>query len=265
MSIRPVVILLLGPTGSGKSTFVKHATNKHVDTGVVGGAKPCVFQPFQFHPTYYQTLQSPNEIDECWLTTGPQGTTECKIYDLRLDGVPYVLIDTPGFEDAPPGSLHALRKIAAMLQSTPSLEVTGVVYFHRITDGRLTGSARFNLSIFKQVCGERFFPHVAFVTTMWDIVGGGGYARYAHLNRELEEKHMRLVDEGPDIFKFDRNDRKSSANVLRHFGKLASTSKAPPLLFFEQLRAKSGVRKTSAGKEAMRKSGRNSGGACTIL
>lgn len=43
--MEPVVtILLLGPTGSGKSTFIKHATgNPNVNTGAAGGAKPCMF------------------------------------------------------------------------------------------------------------------------------------------------------------------------------------------------------------------------------
>jgi len=151
-----------------------------------------------------------------------------------------------------------------MLKDMPSLRITGAIYFHRITDGRLTGSARFNLAIFKQICGEEFFPHVAFVTTMWDTVGGRGRERYDKLNRELEERHMRLVEEGPDIFKF-YSDLESCKTVLHYFARLASTSRPPPLLFRKQLGSNSSVRKTSAGKEAMRKSGRDRGGVCSFL
>ena len=41
----PVVILLLGPTGSGKSTFVKHVAKQQARTGAAGDAKPCPFTP----------------------------------------------------------------------------------------------------------------------------------------------------------------------------------------------------------------------------
>jgi hypothetical protein len=41
----PVVILLLGPTGSGKSTFVNHVAKQQARTGVAGDAKPCPFTP----------------------------------------------------------------------------------------------------------------------------------------------------------------------------------------------------------------------------
>jgi len=143
-------------------------------------------------------------------------------------------------------------------------EVTAAIYFHRITDGRLTGSARFNLEIFKQLCGESFYPRVAFVTTMWDVVGLRGLQRYNTLNSELQEKYFRLADRGPDSFKLN-NDPKSCEKVLRYLGTLPDASQLSRLLFSEQLaRSRStNVRKTSAGKEALKKSGR--GGACTIL
>ncbi|KAK0653043.1 P-loop containing nucleoside triphosphate hydrolase protein [Cercophora newfieldiana] len=235
----PVLIVLFGPSGSGKSQFVKHVTGQAVNTGVAGGAKPC--------------------------------TTECKRYDITLKGEDFIIIDTPGFEDSPPGSIKPLVKIARTLQAIGSSEITGAVYFHRITDGRLTGSLRSNLEIFRQICGEDFFPRVAFATTMWDIVGQKASTRYENINQELGRRYLRFGETGPEIFKCSNNEA-SCRRVLDHFSNFASTAegKTPAqLLLLKELSSKSvtesSVRKTSAGREAMRKTGGNRGGLCVIL
>ncbi|KAK0711867.1 P-loop containing nucleoside triphosphate hydrolase protein, partial [Lasiosphaeris hirsuta] len=136
------VILLIGPTGSGKSSFIRSLTKEKVE---VNGQKPC--------------------------------TTECKDYLIELDingrTKTFILVDTPGFEDFPENNLIALRSIAEKLSKMRPQVVYGAIYFHRIINGRFHGTTRSILSIFKSICGDQFFDHVAFVTTMWDAINDG--------------------------------------------------------------------------------------------
>ncbi len=46
--------------------------------------------------------------------------------------------------------------------------ISGIVYLHRITDNRVSGSYRRNLSLFEKLCGSDALPNVAFVTTHWN-------------------------------------------------------------------------------------------------
>lgn len=45
--------------------------------------------------------------------------------------------------------------------------LSGVIYLHRITDNRVSGSTGKNFQILKKLCGDRFLRHVCLVTTMW--------------------------------------------------------------------------------------------------
>lgn len=84
------------------------------------------------------------------------------------------------------------------------VKLAGIIYLHRITDNRVSGSALRNLRMFKQLCGQDAYKHVVLVTSMWDrlpsgdeekatlrekeLIGGDGfwkdmYARGSHVKR----------------------------------------------------------------------------------
>lgn len=65
-----------------------------------------------------------------------------------------------------------LSEIAAWLGASykNKIELTGILYFHRISDIRLQGSAKRNLIMFTQLCGDAALTKVILVTTMWDKV-----------------------------------------------------------------------------------------------
>ena len=48
--------------------------------------------------------------------------------------------------------------------------LSGLLFLHRISDDRMTGSPSRVLEIFKNICGEEAFRNVVLVTTMWDDV-----------------------------------------------------------------------------------------------
>jgi len=48
------------------------------------------------------------------------------------------------------------------------IKLTGILYLHRITDVRMSGTTFRNLRMFGKLCGDNPAPKVIFVTTMWD-------------------------------------------------------------------------------------------------
>lgn len=94
------------------------------------------------------------------------------------------LIDTPGFDDTNKSDTEVLSEIAAWLGNSYKSKILlhGIIYIHRITDIRMQGSAKKNLLMFKQLCGENALKRVILVTTMWDkIASEEGEKREAEL------------------------------------------------------------------------------------
>lgn len=48
--------------------------------------------------------------------------------------------------------------------------VTTILYLHRISDNRMSGSAMKNLQLFRRLCGQQVMPNAVIVTTMWSYV-----------------------------------------------------------------------------------------------
>jgi hypothetical protein len=102
-----------------------------------------------------------------------QGTQEVSVYHYQYNETTNVyLVDTPGFDDTNLSDTDVLREIAAWLTGSYNNEVklSGILYLHRITDPRMTGSAKKNLFMFKKLCGPDALKHVVLVTTMWELV-----------------------------------------------------------------------------------------------
>lgn len=164
--------------------------------------------------------------------------------------------------------------IAQELRNMGQGRVSGVIFFHSIEGARLTAVDRANLRIVTKICGERFHPHVAFVTTRWDCINPSEYEKLVVRNDNIEEERKKLLPGGPAIFKF-LNDGKSHRPVLEYFSQLVETgTAAPPLQFVEELEwyykrrtsTKTAVASTEAGKAikaTARKAGRWS--YCTFL
>ncbi|KAI6107633.1 hypothetical protein EDD16DRAFT_1488576 [Pisolithus croceorrhizus] len=129
----------MGPSGTGKSSFVAKATNGG-DEGVG------------------HTLFS--------------HTSEIKVTKCIIGGSKIALVDTPSFNGAKKSDLQILESISDWL--TKSYEkgtlLSGILYFHRISDNRMAGTPLKNLRVFQKLCGREAMSHVVLVTTMWDEV-----------------------------------------------------------------------------------------------
>jgi hypothetical protein len=79
------------------------------------------------------------------------------------------LIDTPGFDDTNHSDIDTLKAIATYLSASfaNGVRLSGIVYLHRISDNRISGTGFRNLRMFKKLSGATTWPNTVIGTTMW--------------------------------------------------------------------------------------------------
>ncbi|KAF2723147.1 P-loop containing nucleoside triphosphate hydrolase protein [Polychaeton citri CBS 116435] len=137
----PVRVAVMGVTGSGKSTFIRAAS----------------------------------QLDEVKVGHGWESCTAIvEPFDFTYKGRKITLIDTPGFNDTNKTETEVLREIADWLDSTyrnpPHQKLNGLIYVQSILDPRMYGSSLRNLKMFKDLCGLDPMKNVTLVTTRWAMV-----------------------------------------------------------------------------------------------
>lgn len=184
-----IVILVMGMTGSGKSTFINSLAEEEVEVG--------------------HSLHS--------------STAEVRLASfLTVRGRAGFLIDTPGFDDTNRSDTEILKEIAAFLAKLyrEGTYVTGIIYMHRITDVRMQGSAIKNLEVFRRLCGEQCFPQVALVSTMWQTLKGPEGEKIGR-DREAELKSKKefwggLTARGSRTFRY-YDDLETATPIIKWF------------------------------------------------
>ncbi|CAE7205167.1 unnamed protein product, partial [Rhizoctonia solani] len=136
----PLNVLVFGPTGVGKSTIINLLTNHSAQ------------------------LRIGNSLESC--------TERIEVASVFHQGREINFFDTPGFDDSekkPADHLALLAdhlsKLYKSAQHKPHIH--GVLYVHRITDNRMTGSSITNLRMFRNLIGPHVFKNLVFVTNRW--------------------------------------------------------------------------------------------------
>ncbi|KAI6022643.1 P-loop containing nucleoside triphosphate hydrolase protein, partial [Pisolithus marmoratus] len=132
----------MGPTGSGKSTFIDHAVERP-DMGAGHDLMSCM--------TGVCTIQYPHTNGVCNI----------------------VLVDTPGFNHTYMTDAQALQHIVHWLISSiheKNIKLSSFLYFHRISDNRMPEMPQRLYQMFKELCGKDNLKNIILVTTMWDEV-----------------------------------------------------------------------------------------------
>jgi GTPase SAR1 family protein len=132
---RRQVIVVMGVTGVGKSTFIQYATGHAVKIG--------------------------HGHDAC--------TDEVSLY--QIPGTDVYLMDTPGFDDPAFSDAKILTSIATSLVAifNAQVDIQGALYIHPVTEVRLRGSGRKNLIMFRNMLGTRGMSNCRLVTTKWSL------------------------------------------------------------------------------------------------
>ncbi|KAF7336788.1 GTP-binding protein A [Mycena venus] len=179
-----VAIAIMGPTGSGKTSFINLLSGSNLLVG--RGLQSC---------TSAVQVASPFQLDGRWIT----------------------LIDTPGFDDTSKSDTEVLTQIAAFLATAYESEkmLAGVIYMHRISDVRMGGISTRNFKMFRQLCGESTLKNVVIVTNFWGEVGREvGEAREAEL--VSDDRFLKpVLDKGAHMLRHD-NDVTSAQAILHY-------------------------------------------------
>ncbi|KAB8217630.1 P-loop containing nucleoside triphosphate hydrolase protein [Aspergillus novoparasiticus] len=146
-------VAVMGMTGVGKTTFITTLTGDSLTVG--------------------------HGLSSC--------TKNINVAETFINGQRVHLIDTPGFDDTDLSDTEILKTIATYLQGEEgaNIQLTGLLYLHRISDVRMQGSALKNIRMFRSLIGENNMANVVLVTTRWDsVTRDEGVSRL----RELLEK-----------------------------------------------------------------------------
>jgi len=133
-----------------------------------------------------------------------------------------VLVDTPAFDDAGIPDVETLNMLSVWLNGMymNGIQLCGLIYFHRISDTKMEGTALRNWRAVEKICGDGF-NKVVLTTTMWDSVDSEvGNNR----ERALQDFWKAKTARGWSIKRFVR-DRPSAADVLSPI--LENTTKRP--------------------------------------
>ncbi|CAL1717190.1 unnamed protein product [Somion occarium] len=211
----PGIIVVMGATGTGKSQFINVATDSGFEVGE--GLKSC--------------------------------TTDVAVSPpIQYNGGSVVLVDTPGFDDTMTSDMVILARIGAYLERIyrEGRKLHGIIYMHRITDRKMTGTSRKNMNIFREICGYDALVNVCITTNMWNVVDP-----IVGATREEELKSDSMMFQ-PLLAK--------GAQMLRHFGTRESamkiidflvrnTSPRPLLIQRELVEVRKDMTDTSAAQE----------------
>ncbi|KAF9781351.1 P-loop containing nucleoside triphosphate hydrolase protein [Thelephora terrestris] len=216
-----VKILVMGATGSGKSTispsfikFINLVSGSGFDVGK--GLRSCT-----------------NSVQVAGA--------------FNLDGRRVVLIDTPGFNDTTQSDTEILRTIVAFLGASYEQGDTlaGILYFHRISDLRMSGTQTRNFRMFQNLCGDVALQNVVIVTNMWSRVElEVGQAREAEL-REDDMFFKPALSRGAKMARHE--DTNSSANEIIRL--LINNRPLPLQIQKELIEEHKDILETSAGQE----------------
>ncbi|KAL4073381.1 P-loop containing nucleoside triphosphate hydrolase protein [Scleroderma citrinum] len=203
----------MGPTGSGKSNFVNKLTRSKEDKAASG------------------------------LKSHTQGIRE---FSVDTSKGRYVFVDTPGFDDTYRSDRDILRTIAEWLERKyrGNIKLSGIIYTHRITDNRMSGSVSKNLDLFGRLCGNKAAEHVLLVTTMWDRARDPNIA--ASRVAQLEGNFWKpLIEAGARHRKFE-NTTESAWDIVSDV--VGGTEAEAVLLQEELVDAERKLNETTAGK-----------------
>jgi len=133
------------------------------------------------------------------------------------------------------------------------INLTGILYLHRITDVRMSGATFQNLRMFGKLCGDNPASKVIFVTTMWDKTStrqseqkGEEQQRREQREKEIKETYWRpMLKLGARTDRFLQHKENSAQDIVK---RLLASQATRTLLQEETVDQHRAVLETSAAK-----------------
>ncbi|KIM24360.1 hypothetical protein M408DRAFT_57700, partial [Serendipita vermifera MAFF 305830] len=203
---------VMGPTGSGKSSFINLVSGSNLRVG--------------------QDLESCTDEVETALP-------------FQLEGRRVVLVDTPGFDDTSKSDADVLRLVSHYLVTSyeSGKKFAGILYFHRISDFRMGGISRRNFQVFRELCGDDTLANVVIVTNMWgEVTQALGNKREHQL--ETDDKFFApAIAAGAKLLRH-LNTKESAESILHQ---IVHNTPAPFKIQEEIVDQKKNLNQTAAG------------------
>ena len=126
--------------------------------------------------------------------------------------------------------------------------LTGILYFHRITDQRMSETPLRNFRMFEALCGEKAASNVILVTTMWDKMSGELASKAKGHEEELKNRYwVNMIRYGAMTRRFT-NTKKSALDIVS--GLITVGAHGQVVLLQEELvNMGRNLNETRAGKE----------------
>ncbi|KAF9037222.1 P-loop containing nucleoside triphosphate hydrolase protein [Panaeolus papilionaceus] len=186
------IILILGPTGAGKSTFIEVLDSK---------------KSFKI---------SSNQLEGF-----TQFISIYRLINATCGGSPIYLVDVPGFADTKISEMKIVSMLKDWMIAVWLLEVSRILYFSPVNNPRLPGSHRQVLRTVQAITGVETAESITVVSTMWDCVCNDTGRKRAESNfiQLRDEIWKEYVDNGTEILKF-HNTQESALSILHNaFGR----------------------------------------------
>lgn len=152
------------------------------------------------------------------------GTQEVNPYDTWINGIKYVLVDTPGFDDPLKSDTAVVDRILQWLEMSyrDGRQLSGVIYLHSIAEPKMQGSALRNMRMFRKLCGSECYKNVVLATTFWtEVAKSTGEKREKEL-AEKDEFWGMMVKKKSQVVRLEHN--KDSAlsviSLIKHEDKI---------------------------------------------
>ncbi|KAH6905529.1 hypothetical protein BKA70DRAFT_1152890, partial [Coprinopsis sp. MPI-PUGE-AT-0042] len=202
-----LIVVIMGPTGAGKSTLMNHVAGSTVATA--GHALASFTQGIQYH-----TINNAKAAG----------------FDL-VEGQRLVLVDIPGFNDTYIDDSENLRRIAVWLASSyaSGMQFGGIIYLHDISATRITGPVHLNVQMLEKICGSKALDKVVIGTTKWSVAGGLDHAALYRLAELKSGYWAGLLEKGARDLRID-NERGSCKRAVNFLLGARSTQRRDRLI-----------------------------------
>ncbi|KAF5356830.1 hypothetical protein D9756_006607 [Leucocoprinus leucothites] len=186
-----MIIVIMGPSGVGKTTFIETVLEPHRAITDVGSQLRSIRGGISALRVAFKNNEQPN----------------------------LVLIDTPGFDDAHRTDWEVLQAVVRWLndagtndsqtrERTVLRRVSAFLWLHPITDTDFFFSTTTNFDIFTRFCGGNFHDRIIFTTTKWPEENSAEAKDCHDREQEFKGTHWKpMIDSGSRVHRFTRTSR----------------------------------------------------------